>query len=502
MAANIVTDKTAANAFDRRLFLGAGACALGGLAASGVAGAAYAQGARPNAVEAKKLTHVIADYVATFDLKNVPAESIKQSRIGFIDTIGVMLAGSREEVAHIVLDMVKAEGTAPGATIVGQSVRASPQLAALANGAAAHAMDYDLSYLSGQTVSALIPAILPLAETTGASAAECVAAHLIGCEVAGRIWRASPDLSNVGGWHTTGVIGTIAAAAACARLLKLPADKIANAVGMAVSLASGVAANYGTMTKPLHSGNAARNGVMAAILASRGFTSGEAAFEASTGFYNTFGRGLTASFEPFKDFGRRYDVVELGFRIKAYPCGGRGHPAIEAALSFRDKHPNRVADISNIHCTVTRSTAQRVGTEWPKDVEAAKFSVSYVAAYSLVHGAPRIPAFTEEALRDERVKAVAKLVTAGVDPEFKDGLEGSPVRMKITLKDGTVFDERRDTATGSKTMPMSQTQLEDKFLDCAMQALKADTAKKVLAILNALPGQAALNELWPLLRVG
>jgi 2-methylcitrate dehydratase PrpD len=491
------------SALDRRFFLGASASTLGALTTFGLPGIALAQqqpAGAAKAAEAKKLTQVIAEYVAGFEFKNTPAEALKQSRIGFIDTLGVMLAGSREEVAHIVLDMVKAEGTTPAATIVGQSLRATPQLAALANGAAAHAMDYDLSYLSGQTVSGLIPAILPLAETTGATPAECIAAHIIGCEVAGRIWRASPDLSNLGGWHTTGVIGTIAAAAACARLLKLPADKIANAVGLGVSLASGVAANYGTMTKPLHSGNAARNGVMSALLASRGFTSGEAAFEASTGFYNTFGRGLTASFEPFKDFGRRYDIVELGFRIKAYPCGGRGHPAIEAALAFREKHGNRIADITNIHCTVTRSTAQRVGTEWPKDVEAAKFSVSYVAAYSLVHGAPRIPAFTEAALRDERVKAVAKLVTAGVDPEFKDGLEGSPVKMKITLKDGTVFEERRDTATGSKSMPMSQAQLEEKFLDCATQTLKVDTARKILAALNALPGQASFRNFWPLLR--
>src|SRR5262249_50984297 len=157
----------------------------------------------------------------------------------------------------------------------------------------------------------------------------------------------------------------------CARLMKLPPDKIAAAVGISVSLASGIPANYGTMTKPLHSGNAARNGVLAASLASRGFTAGESGFEASTGFYKTLARGLETSLQPFGDFGKRHDIVELGFRIKAYPCGGRGHPAIEAALAFRERYGNSVADITNVHCTVTRSTAARVGTEWPKDVEAA-----------------------------------------------------------------------------------------------------------------------------------
>jgi 2-methylcitrate dehydratase PrpD len=489
-----------ANSLDRRLFLGASALTLLGVSNAALAQQQTAGTAKAADAEGKKLTQVIADFVAGFDLKAVPPEVINRARVAFIDTTGVMLAGSREEVSHIALDMVKLEGSTPAVGIVGQSLRASPQLAALANGVAAHAMDYDFSFLSGQAVAGLIPAILPVAESVKATPAECVAAFIVGCEVAARVWRANPDLSNLGGWHTTGVIGVIATAAACARLMKLPASQVADVIGISVSLASGIAANYGTMTKPLHAGNAARNGVMAALLGSRGFTASATAFEASTGFYNTFGRGQPASFEPFKDLGRQYDLVNIGYRIKAYPCGGRGHPAIEAALAFRAAHGSRLADITSIHCSVTRSTAQRVGTEWPRNVEAAKFSAAYVVAYSLVHGAPRIPAFTEEALRDERVKAVAKVVTASADPELKDGTDGSPVKMRITLKDGTVFDERRDYATGSPQMPMTQAQVEEKFLDCAAQVLKADAAKKILATLNALPGQASFNELWPLLR--
>ena len=146
------------------------------------------------------------------------------------------------------------------------------------------------------------------------------------------------------------------------------------------------------------------------------------------------------------------------------------------------------------------SSAQRINTQWPVDVEAAKFSAAYVVAYSLVHGAPRIPAFTEQALKDERVKALAKLVTASADPELSDALGDSPAKLKITLKDGQTFEQRRDYATGSKQVPMTQAQVEAKFLDCAAQALPADAATKVLAALNALPGLPSFNELWPLLR--
>src|SRR5262245_8801403 len=422
------------HAVDRRSFLGASALTLGAL--TSLPGAAWAQQALAAQPGGKPLSRVLAEFIVGFELKNAPPEVIDRARVAFIDTMGVMLAGSREEVAHLAVEMVKLEGATPTASVVGQSLRTSPQLAALANGVAAHAMDYDFTFLSGQSISPVIPALLPLAESTGASPADCVAAFIVGAEVAARLIRASPRLSNDGGWHSTGTVGAIAAAAACAKLMKLPAEKIADVIGIAVSLASGVAANYGTMTKPLHSGNAARNGVMAAMLGSRGFTSHPSAFEGVAGFFNTFGRGLELSYEPFKDFGSRWDLVSIGMSLKAYPCGGRGHTAIEAALALRERLSPRLAEISNIHCSVSRSSAQRINTNWPADAEAAKFSAAYVIAYSLVHGAPRIPAFTKEALQDERVRAVAKLVTAGGDPELSDAFGESRAKLKVTLKSG------------------------------------------------------------------
>jgi len=485
------------DAIDRRLFLGAGAAAtLATLPA--MAWAQQASGA--GGPQAKKLAQVLAEFIAGFDLKNAPPEVIDRARVAFIDTMGVMLAGSREEVAHIIVDVVKLEGASASASIVGQSLRTSPQLAALANGVAAHAMDYDFTFLSGQAVSPVIPALLPLAESTGAAPADCVAAFIVGCEVAARLLRASPRLSNDGGWHSTGTVGAIAAAAACARLLKLPAQKIADVLGISVSLASGVAVNYGTMTKPLHSGNAARNGVLAALLGKQGFTSHAAAFEGTAGFFETFTRGLSVSLEPFKDLGSRYDLVTLGYSLKAYPCGGRGHTAIEAALALRDQIGTRLSDVTNIHCLVSKSSAQRINTLWPESVEAAKFSAAYVVAYSLVHGAPRIPAFTEQALKDERVRSLARLVTAGVDPELSDAFGESPAKLKITLKGGQSFEHRRDYATGSKQVPMTQAQIETKFNDCAAQTVSADVARKILATLNSLAERRSFDDFWTLIR--
>src|SRR5215470_5740744 len=484
-------------AFNRRHFLSASALTLGALTT--LPDLAWAQQGGGEA-GAKPISRLLADFIAGFELKNAPPDVIDRARVAFTDTMGVMLAGSREEVAHLAVEMVKLEGATQAASIVGQSLRTSPQLAALANGVAAHAMDYDFTFLSGQSVSPVIPALLPLAETTGASPADCLAAFIVGAEVAARLVRASPRLSNDGGWHSTGTVGAIAAAAACAKLLKLPADKIADVLGISVSLASGVAVNYGTMTKPLHSGNAARNGILAAQLGSRGFNSHAAAFEGTAGFFQTFTRGLSVSLDPFKDLGSRYDLVALGYSLKAYPCGGRGHTAIEAALALREQVGARLDDVSNIHCLVSKSSAQRINTLWPDSVEAAKFSASYVVAYSLVHGAPRIPAFTEQALKDERVRALGRLVTAAADPDLSDAFGESPAKLRITLKSGQTFEQQRDYATGSQKVPMTPAQVEAKFTDCAAQVMSAEAGRKVYAFIDTLPAQRSFDPLWPLLR--
>lgn len=448
----------------------------------------------------KKPSEIIAEFVTGFDLKNVPPAAIDNAQVAFIDTVGVMLAGSRMPVSDIVCEMVKMEGSAPAASIVGQSLRASPQLAALANGVAAHAMDYDFTYFSGQSVSPVIPAILPVAENLGASPAESIAAFIIGCEVASRLERATPGFSDVGGWATTGVIGTIAAAAACARLLKTPVKAIPDVIGISVSMASAVAVNYGTMTKPMHSGNGARNGILAALLGTRGLTADASALERPNGYFSSFARGVKLSLDPFNDLGRVYDLVEQGLKIKCYPCGGRSHTSIDAALALRDSLSKRLSDISSIKVGITKVNAKRLGDQYPSTVESAKFSIPYLIAYALVHGAPLISAFTEEALRDERVKAVAKTVSLNIDPEFADETVEHPTRVKVALSDGQTMEQMKYYACGTPEAPMSQAQIQEKFLDCASRTVSANVAKRIFALLNTLRNQPSFKEFWPLLR--
>src|SRR3954466_4864753 len=420
------------NFLDRRVFCTGTAAAF--LVPTVVSGETATFGESPH------LGAQIAQFSAGFDLKSAPTPAIERTRVAFIDTIGVMLAGSQEGAAKIVRDMVQLEGAKSTATVVGSALRTSPQLAALANGVASHALDFDLSYLQGQLTAPLIPALLPLAESLNATQAEMVEAYIVGFEVASRLSRSNPNHNGGGAWHATGTIGTIAAAAASARMLKVPAAAIPDVIGIAVSMASGVNANYGSMTKPLHAGHAARDGIVAAMLGSRGFTSNATAIEGRGGFADTFARGLEWNPQPFSDLGRTYDLAERGFRLKRYPCGGVVHTAIDAALIIRDNPGPDTAQIFAIHAGIAKYAADRAKPEYPADPEAAKFNLHYVVGYSLAHGVPKLASFEAAARNDARVKALTQMVTVAIDPEFADARENYPTRLKVTLKDGRIFE--------------------------------------------------------------
>jgi 2-methylcitrate dehydratase PrpD len=486
-------------AIDRRLFLSAaGAVTLLGQPT-------LAQEAKSEmktevkATEGKRLSDTIADFVVGFDATTLPPLALERVRLAFIDTLAVMLAGSREDGTGIVCEMVQQEGAAPKVSVVGQSFKTSPQLAALANGVAAHIMDYDMSSLLGQPTSPIIPALLPLAESIGATPAEVTAAFIVGFEMCLKLARAAPEQSSVGGWHAVSSIGTMGAAMACARLLKVPRECIADVLGIAASLSGGLSANFGTMTKPLHSGASARNAILAAMLGRNGFTANAAALEHPvSGYFRAFDRGIKVSFEPIAELGQRYDLVERGFKPKRYPCGGLGHTAIDATLELRSEI--KVADVTAIKTSITKYAASRIGSAYPTSIESAKFSMPYVAAYTALYGPPMLKAFTEEAIHDEAVKAMARKVSVAIDPEFADILDDSPSRVTVTLADGRTVEKMRYYASGTPQAPLTNEQVEEKFFSCAERAVDKTSATKIFAFLNRIDQERSFAELWGLVR--
>ena len=484
---------------DRRLFLATTAASL--LPASTDISQAQ-QPQRAPAASGPALAQGIAQFTLAFDLKSAPPELLERSRIAFIDTIGVMLGGAHEEVAALARDMIIAEASAPRATIASSALRASPQLAAMANGVAAHAMDYDFSFASGQAISPVIPALLPMAETMGSTPLEVMAAFIIGAEVAARLVRTMPKISALGGWHAVGMVGPIATAAACARLMKLPAPAIVDAIGIAASLSGGVSANFGTMTKPLHSGVAARNGVMAALLAAKGFTSSKTALEGKSGYFDTFNRALPQMDGAFVDFGTRYDLLTRGYKLKRYPCGGLGHTAIDATLLLREQLGGRVGEIARVEAGITKNAAQRIKGAYPDSIESAKFSMPYLGAWTILNGPPALRTFTMGSIGDAQVKALATKITHHVDAEFADEVEEAPGRVRVTLANGQTLEQKVWYASGSPENPMTSTQIEAKFMDCALLTKKEADARRLFAFVSDLPNRSSFDGFWPLLGAG
>ncbi|MFT5540566.1 MAG: 2-methylcitrate dehydratase PrpD [Alphaproteobacteria bacterium] len=446
----------------------------------------------------------LADFITGFDLADVPEPLIGIAETGFIDTIGVMLAGAQEPAAKLVAEMVAAQGDQPAASVVGQRIRTAPENAALINGTATQALDYDLSFMIGQSTAALTPGLLPLAETSGTTPRELIAAYIVGTEVCGTLARCFPTLSSDGGWHGAGVLGTIAATAAMAKLIHLPPGAIVNAIGIAASMPSGISINFGTMTKPLHSGLAARNAMMAVRLGEKGFTASADALEGKSGFFTSYGRGLDWTITPFDDLGKSFTLIDPGYKIKPFACGGLLHCTIEAALAIGENFQPSADNIERIVLGVGPHAKNRAIDRYPWSEDSARFSLRYLVAYALIHGAPMVSAFTAEGYDDDSVRALATLCETELDDEFATitGSGYSPGRVTIILKDGKRFEKAVTVPTGTRDTPMGAERIKAKFLSCASPVLGPDAASHLYNDLKELGARATLKDLWPQLSAG
>jgi 2-methylcitrate dehydratase PrpD len=446
----------------------------------------------------------IAKFVAEFDLDQAPSDLIGIAERGFVDTIGVMLAGSREPAARMAAQLAADEGAAPVTGIVGRGFRTSPQNAALANGTATQALDYDLSFMMGQSSAALIPGLLPLAESTGATPREMIAAFIVGSEVCGALGRSYPLLSSDGGWHGAGVLGTISAAAAYARLTGQPVAGIPDTIGIAASMASAISVNFGTMTKPLHAGLAARNGVAALGLGAQGFTAHPLALEGKNGFFACFAQALDWDTEPFERLGQDFALLDPGIKIKAFACGGLLHCSIQAALSLRERENPDIAKISRIGVGVNPHAFGRAIDRYPWSEDSSRFSLRYLVPYALIHGAPILEAFTEAGYGDAAVRALGEKYEGRVDAEFA-GARGSgrssPGRVTLEMTDGTRLEEVIYEPLGYPSNPLSDEALRNKFESCAAPVIGAARAAELFDYLSNLSGQDSLTDLWPLITV-
>lgn len=443
-------------------------------------------------------TRKVAEFIVGTRYDRLPAFAVAAAKGAMLDSVGVTLAGSHEPPGRITAEMARAESSKAETAVFGHGFRAASAAAAFVNGTAAHALDFDASFsIGGQPMAGLTAAVLALAEPLGISGQRAIEAYVTGYEVAGKLAWCLASRETESPWHSTATVGSFGCAAAGARLLGLDVDQTCMALGITSSMASGVVSNFGTMSKPLHAGLAARNGVLAATLAHRGFTGNPLSLE-ERGFLQAFVQPSTPSLKPLDELGSVFEI-ERGVRFKAYPCGGLTHSAIDAVLALRAEQQLAADSIERIDVRVTAFTAERIVYRIPQTELQAKFSMAYILARAVIDGAVTIPMFSDEAIADPSVIALAERVFMEVDPSFEaERTRARPTVVAIALKDGRTLSRRVDYSKGTPESPMTPDELRRKFGSCASPVLGEKAAAEALETLDRLerlPNVASLSSL-------
>ena len=435
----------------------------------------------------------LAGRIAAVSFDALPPDAIHWAKVAVLDTVGCILAGAHEPCATIIGRQATIGTTGGQCLVFGHDRRVGPLEAAVINGTAAHALDYDdcSDTLGGHPSAPILPALFALAETLGSNGRDFLAAYVAGWEAETRIARGINFHHYEKGWHPTATIGVFGAAAACARLMGLAPDRIATALALAATFSSGIKANFGTMTKPLHVGHAARNGLLAALLAGDDFTARADVFEHKQGFLNVFnGEGNYDADRILDGWGDPWDIVSPGLAIKQYPCCGSTHPAIDAMLMLVREHDLRPGQVTRIESQTHKRRLAHTNRPDPQSELDAKFSVQYCLARALVSGRVGIEHFEGDAYREPAIRALLPRIEAtpqaavDVDLSLHFGAD-----LRVTLADGSVLTRHVPRPLGrGPEVPLPAELLEVKFLNCAGRALPAKRSQALLASLRGIEG--------------
>ncbi len=453
------------------------------------------------------LTQEVARFVARTRYRDVPLDVVRLARGFVLDGIGVALAGSTDECSRIVQAQIRQMGGKGEATVLGTALSVPLAKAALANGVAAHAMDYDDTQLSTSKeavygllthpTTPVLAAALAVGQKNRISGKDLLLAYILGVEVECRIADAIHPRHYQSGFHSTATMGGLGAAMATGKILGLKEEALIRTLGIAASMASGLRENFGTMTKPLHAGRAAENGVTAALLAQAGFTAAMNILEARRGFYNAMAGGYNES-KIAGRLGRPYFMLEPGISIKPYPSGSLSHPAQDLILDLVKQNDLHAPDIESIEVGTNSNVPNALIYPMPKTALEGKFSIPFCMAIAVLERKAGIAQFQDQKVRDRKVIELMKRVTLVVDDELEAlGYDQVRSRIRIRLKDGRIIEGRYDVARGHPEKPMNWTELGEKFYDCASLVLPRKNAEDAMGFVARLEQEPSLA---PLLR--
>jgi 2-methylcitrate dehydratase PrpD len=430
-------------------------------------------------------TEILARWIAAATYDQIPPAAIEQAKKSILDYIGTATYGTTSELGKIMLEFTREQGGNPQARVIGTNIRTASAQAAFANGTIGHSEDFDdLGGCGGHPATVLTPTVLALADELHLSGRDVLTAWVVGYELGTRL---SANNHTDRDWHPTAIYGTMAAAAAASRLLGLDAQKARMALGIAGSEAAGLRRNFGTMTKPFHPGQASRNGIIAAKLAAKGFTSDPDIIEGRQGYADNFGGAKCNIPAMTKFLGKVYYLEEEGTRIKPWPCCGGNHQTLTNLLPFVKEKKLKASDIElvehigpNIPCT-----GALLRTEVNQGLEG-KFSGAYNIAAAIIDGKVDYETFTDErAARGDLqafMKRVRLLRSNDVVLRRPHIADGNPeARLRITMKDGTVHEMVLKTA-----MHLTGDAVLDKFRMNTEKILGKDRCAAAIELVQGL----------------
>jgi 2-methylcitrate dehydratase PrpD len=424
-----------------------------------------------------EVTKILAQFVVDSRYVDIPDMVRHEAKRSVLNWLGCAVGASRHEGIDIALAALAAFSGPAQASVLGRSERLDIMHAALLNGISSHMFDFDDTHLktvihpSGPVASAL----LALAEYRPMSGADFLHAFILGVEVECRIGNAVYPSHYDVGWHITGTAGVFGAAAAVGRALGLNAQQMTWALGIAATQSSGLREMFGTMCKPFHPGRAAQNGMTAAFLASKNFTSSERGIEAPRGFANVLATARNYD-EITGKLGQTWEVALNTY--KPFACGIVIHPIIDGCVQLRNEHKLKAEDIDSIALKVHPLVLELTGKKTPQVGLEGKFSVYHSAAVAIIHGEGGENVYSDACVRDPQVIALRDKVSATVDKSVHE----DAAYITIRLKDGRVLEKHVEHAIGSLARPMSDADLEAKFRGFAQGILSTPETDALIGL--------------------
>lgn len=418
-----------------------------------------------------------ADYSTVF-----PDSAVKRAETAIADVAGCLLGGRQDQAVINAGKIIADDGGSGKSSAVTHKLPVEASWAALINGCAAHALDFDDNFFPAIThaSASLLPALLALGEECGAKPADIVRAYIAGLEVEAQLGKLVNPSHYESGWHATSTIGVIGVAAACAVLLRLNEQGVLHAISIASSLAGGSKLQFGSSVKPMHAGFAAMHGVMAAKLASAGITGVENTLQGRWSFEELYAGGNRGEFSPAMFPDAQLAIDQYGLVAKLYPSCMSSHLGIDAMLALSASHDFKIQQIASIDIHMPEFMVANLQYQKPTTPSEARFSMNYCAAVALVYGVPRMNHFTEEALADAAIMDLLSLVHMHVRdtlPETAALPWGGDCLARIVLTDGRLIEHRAIYPKGCQQNPLTEKQQRDKFSDCAQgNTAEADAA--------------------------